>query len=59
MLEFEDDQGFIESNEGATTVTIDDPVKSRKQRKATGTSFEEETDPLESNDKTEVSRTQS
>ncbi|ROL44647.1 Protein YIPF1 [Anabarilius grahami] len=52
--EFEDDQGFIESNQGATTVTIDDPIKSRKQRKATGTALEEEIDPLDSNDKTEV-----
>lgn len=59
LVEFEDDQGFIESNQGATTVTIDDPIKSRKQRKATGTAHEEEIDPLDSNDKTEVSQKQS
>lgn len=60
MLEFEDDQGFIESNQGSTTVTIDDPIKSRKQRKATGTAPEEkEIDPLDSDDHTEVSGTQS
>ncbi|XP_016150553.1 protein YIPF1 [Sinocyclocheilus grahami] len=48
--EFEDGQGFTENNQGATTVTIDDPFKSRKQRKATGTAFEEE----DSDDKTEL-----
>ncbi|XP_077084996.1 protein YIPF1 isoform X2 [Siphateles boraxobius] len=54
--EFEDDQGFIESNRsGSTTVTIDDPIKSRKQRKATGTApDEEEIDPLDSKDQTEL-----
>uniref|UniRef100_A0A671P8C3 Protein YIPF n=1 Tax=Sinocyclocheilus anshuiensis TaxID=1608454 RepID=A0A671P8C3_9TELE len=31
--EFEDGQGFTENNQGATTVTIDDPIKSREQRK--------------------------
>lgn len=50
MLEFEDEQGFTENNQGATTVTIDDPIKSRKQRNATGTAFEEE----DNDDKTEV-----
>lgn len=55
MLEFEDEQGFTENNQGATTVTIDDPIKSRKQRKATGTAFEEE----DNDDKTEVCGTQS
>lgn len=55
VLEFEDEQGFTENNQGATTVTIDDPIKSRKQRKATGTAFEEEDD----DDKTEVRGTQS
>lgn len=55
VLEFEDDEGFIERNQGATTVTIDDPIKSRKQRKAIGTDFEEE----DNDDKTEVSGTQS
>ncbi|XP_073705762.1 protein YIPF1 [Garra rufa] len=48
--EFEDDPGFTENNQGATTVTIDDPIKSRKQRKATGISFEEE----DNDDKTEL-----
>ncbi|XP_016341732.1 protein YIPF1-like [Sinocyclocheilus anshuiensis] len=48
--EFEDEQGFTENNQGATTVTIDDPIKSRKQRKATGTAFEEE----DNDDKTEL-----
>lgn len=55
VLEFEDEQGFTENNQGATTVTIDDPIKSRKQRKATGTAFEEE----DNDDKTEVRGTQS
>jgi len=60
LLEFEDDQGFFESKQGSTTVTIDDPIKSRKQRKATGAApEEEEIDPLDSNDQTEVSGTQS
>lgn len=60
MLEFEDDQGFSKSNQGSTTVTIDDPIKSRKQRKATGTApEEEEIDPLDSNDQTEVNGTES
>jgi len=41
-------------------VTIDDPIKSRKQRRATGAApEEEEIDPLDSNDQTEVSGTQS
>uniref|UniRef100_A0A673FS67 Protein YIPF n=1 Tax=Sinocyclocheilus rhinocerous TaxID=307959 RepID=A0A673FS67_9TELE len=48
--EFEDEQGFTEHNQGATTVTIDDPIKSRKQRKATGTAFEED----DNDDKTEI-----
>ncbi len=49
VLEFEDEQGFTENNQGATTVTIDDPIKSRKHRN-TGTAFEEE----DNDDKTEV-----
>uniref|UniRef100_A0A8C2KVH9 Protein YIPF n=1 Tax=Cyprinus carpio TaxID=7962 RepID=A0A8C2KVH9_CYPCA len=48
--DFEDGQGFTENNQDATTVTIDDPIKSRKQRKATGNAFEEE----DSDDKTEL-----
>ncbi|XP_051555824.1 protein YIPF1-like [Myxocyprinus asiaticus] len=52
--EFEDDQNFIESNRGATTVTIDDAIKSRKQRRAAGTIFEEEAIPLDNDDKTEL-----
>ncbi|KAF4117263.1 protein YIPF1 [Onychostoma macrolepis] len=48
--EFEDEQGFTENNQGATTVTIDDPIKSRKQRKAPGTAFEEE----DNDDQTEL-----
>ncbi|XP_051553048.1 protein YIPF1-like isoform X1 [Myxocyprinus asiaticus] len=52
--EFEDDQNFMESNQGATTVTTDDPLKSRKQRRA-GTVFEEEKiDHLDNDDKTEL-----
>lgn len=56
MLEFEDNQDFTESTQETTTVTIDDPIKSRKQRNAAGPDLEgEEVDPLDNSDKTKVS----
>lgn len=53
--DFEDDQRFIKGNKDATTVTIDDPIKSRRQRKSAETGFQEDiNDPLNNDDKTEV-----
>lgn len=53
--EFEDNQDFTESTQETTTVTIDDPIKSRKQRNAAGPDLEgEEVDPLDNSDKTKL-----
>ncbi|XP_065132441.1 protein YIPF1 [Paramisgurnus dabryanus] len=50
--EFEDDEQFIKD---ATTVTIDEPIKSRKQRRSAETGFQEDiNDPLNNDDKTEL-----